>query len=320
MDEEKKLGDVSQEEADVLIEDSESEKQETTESETTEEKTGEKSQEFEITRESGDSQPPQQQHFGIRKRINKLNARNEESNHRTDEANTKNAFLEEKNKILEIALQQARENQNGLTQPNPTDFDDGVSDPKFQEQQHAFNQQIIQREVAKQVQASTKTVEDNSSIHFQTRELEKKQLKHYERATEIGAKDYSETEDKAIESLGNELVNHIIENFEDSQYLLYYLGKNTHEADRISGLIQNKPILGIAELGRLSSELKVKTKTSTAPNPDEEIEGGMPSATGSLQRQLDKLRDQAGKNPTQDNMKKIIAFKKRLREKDINLE
>lgn len=320
MDETKELGDVSQKEADLLIEDSESEKQAAEESEIAEEKTEEKPKEFEITRESGDSQPPKQQHFGIRKRINKLNARNDASNQRTDEANTRTALLEDKNKILEIALEQARENQNALTQPKPSDFEDGISDPKFQEQQHAFNQQIIQREVAKQVQASTQTVEDNSNVHFQSRELEKKQLKHYERATAIGAKDYSETEDKAIESLGNEVVNHIIDNFEDSQYLLYYLGKNPHEADRIGGLIQSKPILGIAELGRLSSELQVKTKTSTTPNPDEEIEGGESSVTSSLQRQLDKLRDQAGKNPTQNNMKKIIAFKKRLREKDINLE
>ena len=316
MDETKEVGVVSEEEADVLIAESEAAPEGT---EKPEEKGEETPEEFEITRESGDSQPPKQQHFGIRKRINKLNARNEASNQRAEQSDTRNSLLEEKNKILEIALEQARDNQS-LKQPNPGDFDDGFSDPKFQEQQNAFNHQIIQREVQKQVQASSQTVEDNSSVQFQSRELEKKQLHHYERATKIGAKDYSETEDKAIESLGNEVVNHIIDNFEDSQFLLYYLGKNPHEADRIAGLIQNKPILGIAEIGRLSSELKVKTKSATTPNPDEEIEGGEPSATGSLQRQLDKLRDNAGKNPSQEAMKKVIAFKKKLREKDIILE
>lgn len=320
MDEAEKKGEVSQEEADQIIEDSDKGATAVATEEADDKATSEKPEGVEITRESGESQPPIQQHFGIRKRINKLNARNHEAVERADEAHARTGILEEKNKILEIALQQARENQSQVKQPDPADFDDGYTDPRFQEQQNAFNQEVIQREVSKQVQASTKTVEDNSSVHFQSQELEKKQLKHYERASEIGAKDYSETEDKAIEVLGNEVVNHIIDNFTDSQYLLYYLGKNPNEADRIAGLIQSKPILGIAEIGRLSSQLKVKPITNTTPNPDEELEGGESSATSSLQRQLDKLRDQVGKNPTQENMKKIITFKKRLREKDITLE
>ena len=280
---------------------------------------GEKA-EFEIIRETGDSQSPKQQHFGIRKRINKLNARNEAANQRADQANTDNAILQEKNKILEIALQQARESQSTTQQPKVGDFDEGFADPKFQEKQNEYNQSIIQNEVRRQVAESTKHVTDNSSTQFQSQELERKQLKHYERAADIGAKDYADTEDKAIEALGNEIVNHMITNFPDSQYLLYYLGKNTHEAERIAGLIHSNPIQGIAEIGRLSSELKVKTKTSTTPNPDDEIEGGEPAATGSLQRQLDKLRDQAAKNPSTESMKKVLNFKKRLKEKNINLE
>lgn len=328
-DEEQKKGEVTEEEAAQLIKDSEEDSAAvaTAEAEPETDPEGDKkgdetAEQFEIVRETGDSQPQKQPHFGIRKRINKLNERNKEANERTDVANQENALLAEKNKILEIALQQARENQPTAQPPNPSDFEDGTSDPKFQEKQNAYNQEAITREVNKQVQASTRTVSDNGNLNLKAHELEKSQLKHYERATEIGAKDYSETEDKAIEILGNENVNHIIENFPDSQFLLYYLGKNPQEAERLSLLIRDKPIQGVAEIGRLSSELKVKTKTVTTPNPDAELEGGEPggNATSTLLKQLDKLRENTAKNPTQGNMKKIMDFKRKLQEKGIKLE
>lgn len=327
-DEPETKGEISQEEADQFIKDSEADATAVATVEADPEadpegdkKGDEKSEGFEIVRETGESQPQKQQsHFGIRKRINKLNAQKAEANGRADTANQENALLQEKNKILEIALQQARESGTALTQPNPSDFDDGTSDPKFQEKQAAFNQEVIQREVRKQVTASTKTVQDNSSITSQSQDLERQQVKHYERAAELGASDYSETEDKAIEILGNENVNHIINNFTDSQFLLYYLGKNPHEAERIAGLIDSNAIQGVAEIGRLSSELKVKTKQTPTPNPDEEIEGGGTVANESLQRQLNKLRDQQGKQPSQANMRKIIEFKRKLKGKGITLE
>ena len=327
-DEEEKKGEITQEETDQLIKESEegpaSVATAEAEPETVpegEQKGDEKSEEFEIVRETGDSQPPKQQHFGIRKRINKLNARNVEANERTDIANQRNVDLEEKNKILEIALQQARENQATLTPPDPSQFDEGANDPKFHEKNNAYNEARINQAVEKAVQASSRTVSDNSNVNIKAHELEKAQFKHYERATEIGAKDYSETEDKAIEILGNENVNHIIENFPDSQFLLYYLGKNPQEAERLSSLIRDKPIQGVAEIGRLSSELKVKTKTVTSPNPDAEIEGGEPggNANSSLLKQLDKLRENAQKNPSRASMEKIMDFKKKLRDKGIEL-
>ncbi len=322
-DETEKKGEISKEEADQLIKGSEEDSAgvATAEAEPEGDKEGEETaKEFEIVRETGDSQPQNQSHFGIRKRINKLNARNVEANERADVASQRNIDLEEKNKILEIALEQARENQTTLNPPNPSDFEEGVNDPKFQERHNSYNEARIKQEVEKQVQVSTRTVQDNSSVNVKSHELEKMQLKHYERATEIGAKDYSDTEDKAIEILGNEVTNHIIENFPDSQFLLYYLGKNPQEAERIALLIRDKPIQGVAEIGRLSSELKVKTKTVTTPNPDVEIEGGEPGGNNTLLKQLDKLRDNTAKNPTQANMKKIMDFKKKLKDKGITLE
>ena len=145
-DEQEKKGEISEEEANQLIKDSEEDSAAVAVAEAESEgdpKGDETAEEFEIVRETGDSQSPKQQHFGIRKRINKLNARNAEANERTEVANQENAVLSEKNKILEIALQQARENQATAQPPNPTDFEDGISDPKFQEKQNAYNQESI---------------------------------------------------------------------------------------------------------------------------------------------------------------------------------
>jgi len=313
-DETAELDEVQTQEEDPGVTDSiESEEKQESPEEGTEEGTP-KDQEFEVVREAGESQPPkQQQHFGIRKRINKLNARVETARQQTTEANTENALLYEKNKILEIALQQAREAQPTVKQPDPSNFDEGYADPKYQEQQNLYQQTVIQSEVAKQVAESTKSFTQSTDQSSKSRDLERKQLKHYERAAEIGAKDYAAVEDKAIEVLGNETVNHLINTFDDSQVLLYYLGKNPHEAERIAGLINSNPILGIAEIGTLRSELRIKPKNKITPNPDKPLPGGSPAGLKNSDAVADKLLDKATKSGSKADLDKFFEHQDKRR-------
>ena len=97
-------------------------------------------------------------------------------------------------------------------------------------------------------------------------------------------------------------------NFEDSHVILYYLGKNPEEATRIANLIKTNPIRGVAEMGRLSAELKIKPKTKIVADPDEEINGDGNTQDGELDRRLNKLRDEAAKS---GNMGPLMAFKKK---------
>jgi hypothetical protein len=239
----------------------------------------EEPEEIEIVREGTQPKFNQQEVNDIvSKRVNKLNAKVTEASESAGQINTELALANERNKILQLALEQAKAVPQETSLPMPDDFDEGVSDPEYIKKQAEYTQALINKGIAEGLAQVTQA---NSNTHNQQQVNDKllsKQVKHYERAEKIGAKDYAVTEDKALEVLGNEVANHIIDNFDDSHVILYYLGKNPDEAERIAGLIKSQPIKGVAEMGRLSAELKVKTKSRVAPDPDEEIQGGIASS------------------------------------------
>jgi hypothetical protein len=310
------MGNIAEDQETVAPEDQETEAPEAEEAEVTTEEPEESAEtkdvEVEIVREGTQPQFTQQQlNDTVSKRVKRLNRKVDEINDASNTANTELAIANEKNKILEIALQQAKSVKAAPNPPKADDFDGGTNDPEFIKKQDEYHHSIITSEVARQVSEATINTASTTDINAKSQELQRKQLKHYERANEIGAKDYATTEDKALEILGNEVANHMIDNFDDSHILLYYLGKNPVEAEHLSDLLKSNPIKGVAEIGRLSSELKIKPKTNIAPDPDEEIQGGAPTASEHTQNQLEKLRDQAAKSGKSGDMKKIIDFKKK---------
>jgi hypothetical protein len=246
----------------------------------------------------------------VSKRVKRLNKKSDATGEAAAATNTELEIEREKTKLLQLALEQAKQaKQVAPTMPNPEDFDEGTADPKYQEKVTAYNETIIAAEVAKQVTQATTQTADVINLNARNDQLQKKQRKHYERAADIGVKDYEATEDAALEVLGNEVANHLIDNFDDSHIIMYYLGKNPDEAKRISNLLKTSPIKGVAELGRLSGELKVKPKkVDPAPDPDEEIKGDMKPDTSAVHKRLEKLRDEAAKT---GNMDKLMAFKRK---------
>lgn len=270
---------------------------------------GGEDQEIEIVREVEGSQPSSDSQTGIRKRINKLNSKVDSANEETAEARNDLAAEREKTKILEIALGQAKNAGKVEKAPNPDDFDDGVNDPAYIKKQGDYTQSIIAKQVATQVAEATRQTEDTVNLNAQSQQLQRQQVEHYERAEKIGAKDYAETEDKALAILGNDIANQVIGNFKDSHILLYYLGKNTSEAERLANLLISNPIQGVAEFGRLSSQLKIKPKTSTTPEPDEELKGDSPAAMDVNERKLNKLREEAAKT---GDMKPLMDFRRKI--------
>lgn len=279
-----------------------------------EDETTEEDQEFEVVRESGESQTstaPKQ--TGFRKRINKLNQKIDVANQERDSANSNNAVLEEKNKLLEIALEQARSGKiDSVNPPNPDDYDAGTLDPEFIKKKEAWTNARIDQRISEGIAKATKSTVETQTTNTKAIDLQKKQASHYERAEKLGVKDYETIEDKAIETLGLEFTNHIIEYFNDSQNILYYLGKNPKDAEVLRGLLDENLVLGVAEIGRLRSEIRVRPKKQTTPNPDTELEGGVPKNATANDRKLDKLREEASKT---GDMTKLIAFKRELKAK-----
>lgn len=208
---------------------------------------------------------PDSNNLGIRKRINKLNAK--VSNAQDGQA-TANAELEnerQKNKLLELALEQKNAKAAPSGPPDPLDFDDGARDAKYVEALHGYNRQFFQSEMAKHTESQPVPA---------SKDLEVKQTQHYEAAEKLGIKDYDDVEDQAIGILGMDTVNQLIGAEPNSPQILYYLGKNPNTAQEIADLLRSSPIKGVMKLGALSARLKVapKAKRNQAPNPDDELE------------------------------------------------
>lgn len=280
------------------------------ESKDTPDDAGEENQQtVEVVREGKEGSQPDKQH-GIRKRINKLNTKVSTAESTASDAQAELVREQEKTKLLTLALEQKT---SSAAPPNPVDFDDGARDPKYVKALQDFNRPLIAAEVERQTKKLPAVQPDNT-------DLERRQTRHYERAEKLGAKDFNETEDKAIAILGNEVANHLIRNSDQSHMVLYYLGKHPDEAEEIARLIETNPIKATLQLGRLEAELNVKPKANSepTPDPDAEIAGGTPSAgkTNKFQRQLDKAREAAQET---GDIGAVLAVKKQAREAGVTV-
>ena len=227
---------------------------------------GEDEQEFEITLDGEDGSQPAQSNNGIRKRINKLNAKVSEAQDGTAQANSELENERQKNKLLELALQQKKEAATPSGPPDPLDYDNGARDAKYVQALSDYTGGLVRAELAKQPVAPEPEI-NQDRMAAQTR--------HYEAAEKLGAGDYEEVEDHAIDILGRDTVNQLIEASESSPQILYYLGKNPGKAESLAELVKSNPVKAVMEIGALGARLKVtsKAKRKQAPNPDGELEG-----------------------------------------------
>ena len=275
-----------------------------------------------IVREGQNKDGKEQSVFSKRvgDRVNRLNKkaanqkeRGDTEQQRADQLQAKLDIAEERNKLNQIALEQAKSGgvqEKGM--PNPDDFDAGSIDPAYLERKQAHDREEIAKLVDDRIADYEKATQQKKSHNEIERTFKSKQDAHYERADKLGARDYDETEKEAINLLGTEFVRDVISNFNDSETMLYWFGKNPDEAHRIKETFKANPVLGISELGVIRKDLKIIPSTETLPNPDEELKGSSSTATGTANSiKLDRLREQAVKT---GDMKELLAFKKTLRE------
>jgi len=266
-------------EEEVIVEEEVTEEQEDLEeasegSEGTEE-TETDDEETEIVLEGDDgSQPVDQNNLGIRKRINKLNAKVSDANDGRDTANSELAAEREKTKLLQLALQQQKEQPAKPSgPPDPLDYDGGASDPKYVAGLTDYTNGLVRAEMAKHAPQPEAPKTDV--------ELVKAQTSHYEAADKLKLSDYEAVEEVAIGILGRDTVNQLISQTTNSHLIMYHLGKDPAKAERIADQIKRNPIKGVMELGALAANLKAtKVKRNQAPNPDGELEGSKSPSKG----------------------------------------
>jgi len=218
------------------------------------------------------SHPPQDEQRGIRKRINKLNAKIAKAETGAEQTSAELEVERERNRLLQLALD-SQEGKKPDGPPDPNDFDDGVTDPGFIA---AYQEHIAKGVESKVMQQG----EQRTKSETEQRQLNERQVAHYKKADTLGVKDYDDTEDKAIAILGQETVNQLISKSDKSPELLYFLGKNQNTAEELAGLIKSDPVKGVLRLGALEARLKARPKANVrnAPEPDGELSGGGPGA------------------------------------------
>jgi len=255
---------------------------------------------------------------GFLKRINKLNGKVDSAKQETAAEKEKREFLEDENRVLKVALEQARGTgkPEAPTLPNPDDYDGGPSDQGYIDAVIEYQAKTTQAQVADGIQKARQQATVTAAQEAGAQRLEQKQAAHYERAAKLKVKDYEATEDKAIEIFGNEHTNHLIANLDNSEVAFYYFGKNPEVAQKYSDMLKREPIKALIEIGGLLAKIKVKPKRESAPDPDEELEGGTPSNLEAMQTKLNKLRDAARSG---GDMGPLMAFKQKMRDKGIKL-
>ncbi len=234
-------------------------------------------QEVEIVLKGDSGSQPDPKHSGIRKRINKLNAKVNAAQEGEGQATAELETERQKNKLLQLALDQQNEPPAGP--PDPNDFDDGAKDTKYVEALEAHNLRFFDAQMERHTAAQPAPVDN--------RALERRQTQHYEAADKLGIKDYADVEDVAIGILGKQTVNQLIKDLDNSPAILYYLGKNPEKAESIAEMLSGpNAVKGVLELGALSAGLvaQPKVKRNAAPDPDDDLVGSSVSRTGRKQR------------------------------------
>lgn len=241
---------------------------------------GEKSeddvQEFQVVLPEADGSQPDQKLINriVSAKVNKLNRRNDRTVEAASQAEEDNKILRERVKLLQLNVDQLNKPAAPVV-PDPNDFDDGVSDPKYIGANNEYLLGQVSTMVEKQPPPPPAPVHDHT--------LERRQIQHYEAAEKLGAKDYDEVEARAIEALGKTNSLEIIKCSDYSPEIFYHLGQNLDKAEYFNDLIKTNPVKGIMDIGVLGAKLKVlrpKANLNPAPDPDTELSGAAPPRKG----------------------------------------
>ena len=261
----------------------------------------------------GDGSQPKAQNFGVRKRINKLNARNREAEDRAAARDRELQIEREKVKLLELSNEQLRTQTTPTAAiPDPDDYDDGVADPRYQSAHRAYTDAAV----AAAIQNQTPAPQTQTQVRPAPSEaVERKQTQHYERAAELKVTDYEDAEDAAVEIIGNNTASQLISVSDKSHMILYYLGKNPREAENFAALVESNPTEAAVHVGRLEERLKIQPRAGRKPppEPDEQLAGGSSASGSAYEKGLDALREKAA-GGTQKDIDALQAYKRKHRE------
>jgi len=247
----------------------------------------------------------------ISKQVERLNAEADVSTAETKRMEIELALEKEKNISRELEVRQPQPTapidptgQEEIPFPDPDKYDLGIEDPGYFKEYNQYQKDVRAQENKALEERLTKKFQKHRNLETSARDINHRQREHYQRVDESGNDDYDATEEIAIKAVGKNVVKGVIDRFDDSDRLIYRIGKDVKLADKIREAKSNpdgvKALIDIARLlERASADVDFKPKTKTTPNPDQELPGGSPAEDDTFERKRRKILEKVQKTGDQ---------------------
>jgi len=239
----------------------------------------------------------------MRKRIKEQNRENKEVKSELDKLRERLAQYE--NGQAPASAPSPAPSAAPTAQPNiadepPTLEECGYDTTLYQQKMVAWNRELVKQTVDEQYGDQSAREQRRAS---ETR-AEAAVTAHYQRASELKVSDYVQAEDAAVEVLGAQLISSLQTTLDQSETLIYFLGKNPDKAQEMKELFDTNPGKATFALGQLSSKLTLLPKGKKPPNPDVPLTGGGGSVNASTYnrylKQLNVAYDEGDINTAKD--------------------
>jgi hypothetical protein len=244
---------------------------------------------------------------GLGRRARRLLEKNKQLN---DESETVKA----QNRLLQMQLEQLSGKKVAKLDKPPTLASCGYDEDEYQKAMVDYLSTSSRTVFSDELKKLQEQSQQQSVQHSRREALES----HYKRADDLKVKDYDDAETAALEVLGRDAVEDIAATIDESERVLYYLGKNPAKAQEIKHLLDTNPVKATYAIGKLAAGLEIRPKTKPNPKqPDTPLEGGgSPSAASSWEKRLELAREKAGKT---GDMSPVIELKRQARAEGVNL-
>lgn len=221
--------------------------------------------------------------------------------------------LRQENELLRLQLEQLNKPKSKPSGPPvPENYDTAeehtaaLTEYIRENGAEAARQFLLQQEEERQKAARAAAIEQQ---HDQALD------QFYERAAKLKASDFAVAEEAFIQTFGREAALSLIGAIDNSEAVVYALGKNTAKAQEFAQKLKANPVAGLVAITQYASKLTIKPRVTPPPDPDEPERGAKGGLD--LQAQLDALRKRRdqGKATMQD----ILDFRKEAAAKGVRL-
>ena len=214
----------------------------------------------------------------------------------------------------ELKLYKMRDQQQSEKVPSIEDFD---TDDQYEVAKRTYDDNRYAEISRKQQQESNSNSERQAIKVSQSRQHEESMGSHYERADKLNVTNYDVLEGNAVSALGEDFINTIIANTDNSELLIASIGASPAKAAALATLAQTQPARAFAQAVafQINSNLVAAT-LKPAPSPETKVASGSSGQLGGWELKLSEAR---AKTAESGNFSFVSEVKKAAREAGVTL-